>query len=124
MPLPRTVPKGGAVIAGHFFPEGESHFGDDKRRPLIHFTAQASRLACLRKYKTNPFWLSTSFLLTPSASFVLQRSEAAFGADAEEFKPSRWLDANINERVAMHAKILSFGTLARVCVGKVCRLLM
>ncbi|ORY40564.1 cytochrome P450 [Leucosporidium creatinivorum] len=79
MPLPRVVPKGGAVIAGHFFPEG--------------------------------FEVGMS-------PFVVQRSEGAFGPDAEEFKPSRWLDATIQERIAMHAKILTFGTLARVCVGK------
>lgn len=56
--------------------------------------------------------------------YVVHRTEAAFGPDANFFRPSRWLDATPAEKVALHSKIITFGWGARVCVGKVRRRLL
>ncbi|PLB47364.1 putative cytochrome P450 monooxygenase [Aspergillus steynii IBT 23096] len=48
--------------------------------------------------------------------WIIQRDQAVFGEDADEFRPERWLDA---ERTKLFNKyILTFGYGTRVCLGR------
>lgn len=49
---------------------------------------------------------------------ALQRNAAIFGADAERFEPSRWLDADAARTAAMRRYNLTWGGGARTCPGR------
>lgn len=46
---------------------------------------------------------------------VVQRNKSVFGEDADEFRPSRWLEPNA---VKMEKHMLAFGAGTRGCIGK------
>ncbi|BGP53297.1 hypothetical protein JCM8202v2_000856 [Rhodotorula sphaerocarpa] len=50
--------------------------------------------------------------------YVFQRRPEAYGADAEVFRPERWLEASAEERKRLDRNLLSFGQGNRICVGK------
>lgn len=51
--------------------------------------------------------------------YVMCRSRAVFGTDADEFHPERWLDTNDSEQLKRMEDAWSvFGRGARMCVGK------
>ena len=39
--------------------------------------------------------------------FLMQRSKALWGPDAEEFKPERWLDQEVQKKVAANPAIFT-----------------
>jgi cytochrome P450 len=51
-------------------------------------------------------------------SWVIHRSPAIFGADADEFRPQRYLEASSDQRAEMEGVNLSFGGANRSCPGK------
>ncbi|EME78880.1 uncharacterized protein MYCFIDRAFT_205196 [Pseudocercospora fijiensis CIRAD86] len=75
--LPRVVPRGGAHIAGHFFPADEI-------------------------VGVNPY--------------VAHRNHEVFGADANVFRPERWLEQNV--KAEMEKYFMAFGVGRRSCVGR------
>lgn len=81
--LERYVPKGGVMLAGHFFPEG------------------------------------TIVGINP---WVTARDKGVYGADADQFRPERWIEAaasgDSEKLSAMERASLTFGHGARSCVGK------
>ncbi|KAJ7607208.1 cytochrome P450 oxidoreductase [Roridomyces roridus] len=50
--------------------------------------------------------------------FVVHRQIEAFGSDAGEFRPERWLEADETHLLEMERKLLAFGAGPRVCIGK------
>ncbi|EXJ63764.1 hypothetical protein A1O7_00099 [Cladophialophora yegresii CBS 114405] len=78
LPMVRVVPKGGATIAGRYFPE-KTEVGVN--------------------------------------SWVAHANRNMFGADAEEFKPERWLE-DAERAAEMNRNILTFGAGSRTCIGK------
>ncbi|EOA80982.1 uncharacterized protein SETTUDRAFT_124398 [Exserohilum turcica Et28A] len=50
-------------------------------------------------------------------SYVVQRNKDFYGADAEEYKPERWLQSQ-QRAYELEAAQFTFGTGPRVCVGK------
>ena len=76
LPLPRTVPLGGATVAGVRLPGGY-------------------RVGC--------------------NAAVVQCDRAVFGADADVFRPERWL---YGDAARMERAMLEFGYGPRVCLGK------
>ncbi|KAJ7621474.1 cytochrome P450 oxidoreductase [Roridomyces roridus] len=50
--------------------------------------------------------------------FVVHRQIEAFGSDAGEFRPERWLEVDETHLLEMERKLLAFGTGPRVCIGK------
>jgi benzoate 4-monooxygenase len=58
-------------------------------------------------------------------TYILGRSQAIWGADAEDWKPERWLqDITEDERREMEEKFVAFSKGARGCVGKDIAMLM
>ena len=49
---------------------------------------------------------------------ALHRNKAIFGADADVFRPSRWLEADPQQRRAMERVNLTWGGGARTCPGR------
>lgn len=47
--------------------------------------------------------------------YVLHHSTAAYGPDAEEFRPERWIEAGDEQRRDMENYLITFGTGTRVC---------
>ncbi|KAK3115285.1 hypothetical protein LTR53_005508 [Teratosphaeriaceae sp. CCFEE 6253] len=52
------------------------------------------------------------------SAWVLHRNEQIFGADADRFRPERWLDVPAKQRADMNSFLFSFGAGARTCIGK------
>ncbi|KAI6867230.1 benzoate 4-monooxygenase cytochrome-like protein P450 [Hortaea werneckii] len=50
--------------------------------------------------------------------YVLHRDRRIFGQDAEEWRPSRWLDADVERVKYMDQHLLSFGAGKRTCLGR------
>lgn len=50
--------------------------------------------------------------------YVLHRQPEAFGADAEMFRPERWLEGGEEGRKAMERFNMTFGGGSRACIGK------
>ena len=50
--------------------------------------------------------------------YVLHRNSQAFGADAEAFRPERWLEGGEEGRKAMERYNMTFGGGSRACIGK------
>ncbi|GAA5905728.1 cytochrome P450 [Sporobolomyces salmoneus] len=50
--------------------------------------------------------------------YVFQRRPEAFGPDAENFRPERWIEANEEEKKRMEKNLITFGSGQRVCIGK------
>ncbi|CDU25978.1 related to Benzoate 4-monooxygenase [Sporisorium scitamineum] len=50
--------------------------------------------------------------------YVLHRNTQAFGADAEIFRPERWLEGGEEGRKAMERFNMTFGGGSRACIGK------
>lgn len=50
--------------------------------------------------------------------YVLHRNQEAFGADAEVFRPERWLEGGEEGRKAMERFNMTFGGGSRACIGK------
>ncbi|GJN91473.1 hypothetical protein Rhopal_004496-T1 [Rhodotorula paludigena] len=50
--------------------------------------------------------------------FVFHRRAEAYGADAETFRPARWLEASEEERKVLERHLITFGSGSRVCIGK------
>ncbi|ETI27659.1 hypothetical protein G647_00108 [Cladophialophora carrionii CBS 160.54] len=78
LPMVRVVPKGGATIAGRYFPE-KTEVGVN--------------------------------------TWVAHANQNMFGADAEEFRPERWLE-DAERAAEMNRNILTFGAGSRTCIGK------
>jgi benzoate 4-monooxygenase len=58
-------------------------------------------------------------------TFVLGHSKALWGADAEIWKPNRWLEARIEtEKRELDEKLVSFSKGARGCIGQEMAVLM
>lgn len=77
--MPRLVPSGGAIISGHYFPEG---------------------------YRVGV------------NGAVIQYDKDVFGADAESFRPERWLDGEGKDVARMERTMMVFGAGGRTCIGK------
>ena len=50
--------------------------------------------------------------------FVVQRTEAAYGPDAEIFRPERWLDQSEETLKMLNRNLITFGSGTRICLGK------
>lgn len=50
--------------------------------------------------------------------FVVHRRSEAFGPDAREYKPERWLRVDASMKKEMERNLLTFGAGARVCIGE------
>ncbi|KAL6244266.1 hypothetical protein RBB50_008508 [Rhinocladiella similis] len=50
--------------------------------------------------------------------WVTARAEGVFGADADTFRPERWLEATQEQLIAMERANLTFGYGKRACIGK------
>jgi len=88
--LPREVPKGGSTLAERYFPPGV-------RNPLSYSKIQT---------------------VVGVHAWTIHRDESVFGAEADKFKPERWLEST--ERTGfMDRYNLAFGHGARICIGKV-----
>lgn len=51
-------------------------------------------------------------------SWVAHRSVEVWGADADEFRPERWLEAGEEQLRRMNAMYMPFGLGSRTCIGK------
>ncbi|TVY36452.1 Pisatin demethylase [Lachnellula occidentalis] len=51
-------------------------------------------------------------------AWVIHHDKDVFGADADDFRPERWLEATKEEHMLMEKCFLSFGAGTRTCVGK------
>lgn len=49
---------------------------------------------------------------------VVQHDRSCYGADADIFRPERWLDADADQRLAMERGMLAFGSGKRLCMGR------
>lgn len=49
---------------------------------------------------------------------VIHYDKEAFGQDAENYRPERWLSSNKEELKNMDKHLLTFGAGTRICVGK------
>ena len=52
------------------------------------------------------------------SAWVVHRDEKVFGADADKFRPERWLEASPSKASEMNNFLFSFGAGARTCIGK------
>jgi cytochrome P450 len=52
-----------------------------------------------------------------TCAYIVQRNKDFYGEDAEDFKPERWLESQ-QRNFEMEAAQFTFGTGARVCLGK------
>ncbi|KAJ6255970.1 LOW QUALITY PROTEIN: Cytochrome P450 monooxygenase [Drechslerella dactyloides] len=50
--------------------------------------------------------------------WVVHRDTRVYGADADEFRPERWLEATDEQRAAMERADLVFGSGKRTCIGR------
>lgn len=82
LPLERVVPEGGATISGRFFPEGVSS------------TASHSQVEDILM-----IGIKTIVAINP---WVEHRNTALFGADAEAFRPERWLTQDAEQLAVMN----------------------
>ncbi|GLA51276.1 hypothetical protein AnigIFM63604_007628 [Aspergillus niger] len=51
-------------------------------------------------------------------SWVIHRDKQIYGADADEFRPERWLHASEAEKALMERSYMPFGMGSRTCIGK------
>jgi cytochrome P450 len=89
--LPRVVPEGGAVLAGHYFPAGA-----------------LSSLPDTATFKLTIFRLDTGTQVAMDP-FVFHRRTEAFGEDAAVFRPERWLEADDATKKVMERNLITFG---------------
>jgi cytochrome P450 len=82
--------------------------------PLQRVVPQASADGARGKVIAGKYYLPPGTSIGMSA-WNLHQSKEAFGKDAAEFKPERWLGSDRNE---LEKYNLSFGMGARVCLGK------
>ncbi|KAL9031271.1 MAG: hypothetical protein Q9196_000678 [Gyalolechia fulgens] len=52
------------------------------------------------------------------SAWVVHRDKDVFGQDAEEWRPERWLEDDVEKRKRMEAGLLTFGAGHRACLGK------
>lgn len=52
------------------------------------------------------------------SAYIAHRDPLIFGTDANDFRPERWLDADLDKRRQMQRCFLAFSAGARVCIGK------
>ncbi|KAK5316270.1 hypothetical protein LTR70_006325 [Exophiala xenobiotica] len=52
------------------------------------------------------------------SAWVIHRDESIFGTDAEQYRPSRWIEASEPQRRLMDASLFHFGAGSRTCIGK------
>ncbi|GAA5837017.1 hypothetical protein JCM11251_004475 [Rhodosporidiobolus azoricus] len=50
--------------------------------------------------------------------YVFHRRTEAYGPDAEQFRPERWIEASEEDKKTLERNLLTFGSGNRVCVGK------
>lgn len=50
--------------------------------------------------------------------WVAARDKRVYGEDADEFRPERWLKADMEQLKEMEGSSLAFGAGSRVCIGK------
>ncbi|VUC32403.1 unnamed protein product [Clonostachys rosea] len=51
-------------------------------------------------------------------AWVLHRNKDIFGQDADRWRPSRWIDATVEQKRLMEKFLFSFGAGSRTCIGK------
>ncbi|KAH8799844.1 cytochrome P450 oxidoreductase [Xylogone sp. PMI_703] len=51
-------------------------------------------------------------------AWIMHRHKPTYGEDVEEFRPSRWLDADSEKVAAMNKALLVFGAGPNTCIGK------
>jgi cytochrome P450 len=51
-------------------------------------------------------------------SWVAHRDTTVYGADADEYRPERWLESDADRIKAMEHNFMPFGYGARTCIGK------
>jgi cytochrome P450 len=51
-------------------------------------------------------------------AWIMHRHKATYGEDVEDFRPSRWLEANHEQLAAMNKTLLVFGAGPNTCIGK------
>jgi cytochrome P450 len=51
-------------------------------------------------------------------AWIMHRHKPTYGEDVEEFRPSRWLEANHEQLAAMNKTLLTFGAGPNTCIGK------
>ena len=56
----------------------------------------------------------TELSMTPS---VVHWTEEAYGKDAKEFRPERWIECSEDERRILERNLISFGSGSRMCIG-------
>jgi len=49
---------------------------------------------------------------------VVNRNKAVYGADADVFRPERWLEANPDQLIRMTSRLFDFGQGVYQCLGK------
>ncbi|KAF8335883.1 cytochrome P450 [Cantharellus anzutake] len=53
-----------------------------------------------------------------TSAFVYHRTEGAYGNDAAEFRPERWLGLSEEDRAIMERNFLTFGAGSTACIGR------
>ncbi|KAI5776794.1 cytochrome P450 [Geopyxis carbonaria] len=53
-----------------------------------------------------------------ASPWVTNRDKTVFGADADVWRPERWLDADDAQKAQMDRLLLTFGAGSRVCIGR------
>lgn len=50
--------------------------------------------------------------------YVVNRHQPTFGADADEWRPDRWLEKDEEHQRKLEQSMLTFGAGRRICLGK------
>lgn len=51
-------------------------------------------------------------------TWIIHRNKEIFGADADIFRPERWLEADESQKAVMERNYIPFGVGSRTCIGK------
>jgi cytochrome P450 len=57
-------------------------------------------------------------IIVTCVAWIMHRHKPTYGEDAEEFRPSRWLEADHEQLTAMNKALLTFGAGPNTCIGK------
>lgn len=57
-------------------------------------------------------------IIVTCVAWIMHRHKPTYGEDVEEFRPSRWLEADHEQLTAMNKTLLTFGAGPNTCIGK------